>query len=111
MTKTRLFTRKLFIETIEAFRLQYHLDNKKAQILSGVHGADVEPYNNSMLTNILLKLLQTEFEPDNALCDIEYFMYELNFGAKYKRGMVLDTNKKPVDFSTPSKLYDYIISR
>lgn len=43
--------------------------------------------------------------------DISYFCWELDFGHKWKPGMVTDKNGDDIDFSTAEKLYDYLQSR
>lgn len=42
--------------------------------------------------------------------EIEYFIYDLNFGKDYKEGCLTDMNGTPIDISTTEKLYDYIVS-
>ena len=42
--------------------------------------------------------------------EIEYFIYDLNFGKDYKEGCLTDMNGTPIDISTAEKLYDYIVS-
>lgn len=41
--------------------------------------------------------------------DIEYFIYDLEFGTKWTPDSILDENGNPIDISTTEKLYDYII--
>jgi hypothetical protein len=47
---------------------------------------------------------------ENGYTDVSYFCYEIDYGRKFKPGCVKD-NGVDVDFSTPEKLYDYIISK
>lgn len=42
--------------------------------------------------------------------DIEYFIYDLNFGKEYKEGCITEIDGTPIDISTTEKLYDYIAS-
>ena len=42
--------------------------------------------------------------------EIEYFIYDLNFGKDYKEGCLIDMDGTPIDISTAEKLYDYIVS-
>lgn len=42
--------------------------------------------------------------------DVDYWVYELEYGKKYFEGCVLQDDK-PVDISTAEKLYDYMVSR
>lgn len=46
--------------------------------------------------------------------DIQYFIYELDYGRKYSDGCVVDTvggKDIIIDLSSAEKLYDYLISR
>ena len=42
--------------------------------------------------------------------DIEYFMYDLEFGKLYKRDSALE-NGEAVDFSSAEALYEYLIAK
>lgn len=55
----------------------------------------------------LLALLTRCKSNDDYGTDISYFIYDLDFGRKYKDGMVVE-NGKNVDFSSADKLYDYL---
>lgn len=60
--------------------------------------------------SIVVKLLEVIFENDN----ISYFIYELDYGERYKPGSVteiIDGKRENIDFSTPEKLYDYLTTR
>lgn len=43
--------------------------------------------------------------------DIEYFIYELNFGEKYEDGMIREKDGTLIDFSTAENVYDYLVER
>ena len=110
-------TRELFIESIEALRKQYEYDNEFAKKLSEVFTnafeANLLPENH-LINNALMKILQVE-NNDLELCDygqswIEYFCFELDFGVKYKDGMITDKGKN-IDFSDSGKLWDYLNNR
>lgn len=40
--------------------------------------------------------------------EIEYFIYDLDFGKEYKEGCFTEMDGTPIDISTAEKLYDYI---
>ena len=40
--------------------------------------------------------------------DIDYYIYELNYGKDYHPGDIV-VNDQNIDFSNPSSLYDYLI--
>lgn len=87
--KPKLFTKKLFISTIDALDKQYRLDSKNAESIGEVFETmGIAHYNNGAITGSLMAILQAEFPPIGSHCDIEYFMWELDFGRKWKPGMV-----------------------
>ena len=51
---------------------------------------------------LLRKLMKDSFE------NIDYFIYELDYGRKYQPGMIQDENGQNINLSTAEKLYDYI---
>ena len=55
--------------------------------------------------SVVVYLLERMFDTDM----ISYFIYELDYGEKYKAGCVLDANMTEIDLSTAEKLYDYLI--
>lgn len=55
--------------------------------------------------SVVVYLLEKMFDTDT----ISYFIYELDYGEKYKAGCVLDENMNEIDLSTPEKLYDYLV--
>lgn len=109
--------RKIFIESIDAIKQQYQYDvvvsKKLAEVFPNASDLDLLP-DNHLINNALLKVLQVE-NNDLELCEygqswIEYFCFELDFGAKYKEGMITDKGKN-IDFSDSHKLWDYLNNR
>lgn len=41
--------------------------------------------------------------------DLYYWAYDLDFGKKYKSGMVIDANGLDISFETPEDLYNYVL--
>lgn len=70
------------------------------------HGAS-EPYDTPDTLNTVVKILDDIFSPTTR--DVDYFCWELDFGRKYREGMIV-INGKNIDFSTAEKLYDHLIS-
>lgn len=59
----------------------------------------------------LIDTLNKMFNQSDDCCygsDIEYFIYEINFGKDYTPGC-LTCNDEDIDISTPEKLYDWLI--
>ena len=55
--------------------------------------------------SVVVYLLEKIFDTDM----ISYFIYELDYGEKYKAGCVLDENMNEIDLSTAEKMYDYLV--
>ena len=66
------------------------------------NGAGLQISHESLVVFLLRKLLKDDVE------DIDYFIYELDYGRKYEPGMITDKNGADIDFSTAEKLYDYM---
>lgn len=108
--KPSVMNKQLFLETIEALQKQdeHDMNCKRAfeVILSEQNDNIITRYDNFIVTNMLIKLLE------DAMNDkwewIRYFIYRLEFGSKYYKGIALHRNGKAIDLSTASKLYDYL---
>lgn len=106
--------KELFIESIEAIRKQYEKDIEVSKNLSKVFPnafqSNLLP-DNHILNNAIIKILQVE-NNDFELCEygqswIEYFCYELDFGKKFKIGMV-KKDGKDIDISDSGKLWEFL---
>ena len=116
--KLNFMKRELFIESIEALKKQYEYDvevsKNLAKAFPNAFNANLLPENH-FVNNALMKILQVE-NNDLELCEygqswIEYFCFELEFGVKYKKGMVTTDKGKNIDFSNSGKVWDYLNNR
>lgn len=104
-------TKELFIETIEALRLQSEYDSKCSEAFNVILPNDyVSNYDNHWLTNQLIKLLQVEMNDETRDSWIEYYIYELEFGVKYREGCARYKDGSNIDLSDAGKLYDFLMS-
>lgn len=82
--------------------------NNKARELKDAIMSDF--FNASSLSisheDIVVKLLENIF---NGTDIISWWLYELDYGRKYKRGCIKDCNGKNINVSDAGKLYDYLI--
>ena len=103
--------KELFIASIEALKKQYEYDIKIAKKLSEAFPYAFEAnllYDNHFVSNALIKVLQVENNDlEHEESWIKYFCFELDFGAKFKIGMV-EANGQNVDLSDAGKLWDYL---
>lgn len=73
--------KKVFISTIESIRLQLQKDKEYADSIAKTFNIDDVPtYDNSLLIKSLVSLLQIRFPKKGEFCEIEHYMYDLNFG-------------------------------
>ena len=82
--------------------------NEKARQLN--YSVISDFFNASSLSisheTIVVELLENIFEEWNVL---SWWIYELDYGRKYKNGCISDKNGNIIDLSTAEKLYDYLI--
>lgn len=57
---------------------------------------------------LLINTLEKMYEDDNGW--ISYFCYELEFGRKYKPGMIKESNGDEIKLQTPEDLYNFLIN-
>lgn len=109
MTHTLHMDKELFIETIQQLQLQDQHDRRCHDAFSVILDSDyVSRYNNHWVVNQLVYLLQKSMNDDIVHSWIEYYIYELDFGKKYKPGMVI-VQHKDVPLRTPEDLYNAIV--
>ena len=102
-------TKELFIATINSIQKQIEIDRKNSSMLQEMFPDDSIycGYNNSELFNALNKILKESMKDKYDW--IDYFMYELDFGEKYRNGMVKVSDGSIIDLSNAEKLYEFLI--
>jgi hypothetical protein len=98
-------TKELFIESIEALEAQYRHDDKCADALQSIYQSSIIlTYDNHKVCNQLIKLLRIEMVDDHDESWIDYYIDELDFGRKWKPGMIVISGVR-VRLKTPEDLY------
>ena len=106
-----LITKELFTEVMNALRKQQEIDAKcDAAICSVFPDATVAIYDHSKVSNSLVGLLQKAMNDEHVESWIEYYMYELDFGQKYRKGCVKDKDGSNIKLATAEDLYNLLIS-
>ena len=108
--------KELFIKTILAIKYQIQHDiivsEKLGEAFPNAFKANLLP-DNHWLQDSLIEILQIamndEFDTENSW--IEYFCWDLNFGAENYRLKVYDENKKEIPMSTPDELWEFLQKR
>jgi hypothetical protein len=105
-----IVSKSLFLETMEAIEKQYKHDQKCNTAFKTLLPNDyTSGYDNHWVNNELIKYLQKAMNDEHAESWIEYFLWELDFGKKYRPGSVIRKDKTHIDLSNTGKLYDYLI--
>ncbi len=82
--------------------------NRKARKLNDAIISDF--YNTMSLSisheNTVVELLENMFNDKDI---IGWWLYELDYGRKFKKGYLRDENGLDIDVSSAGKLYDYLI--
>lgn len=74
-------TQEAFTALIEAVRLQTLKDRSNAITLGEVFNTDgINPYDNSILIKAIVSYLQLHFPKKDNHCEIEHYMFDMNFG-------------------------------
>lgn len=103
--------KSLFIETIQVLQKQYEKDEGKAKLLAQVFPDAFDAnlmYDNHLITNQIVKILQEQMNDVGPDSWIEYFLWELDFGRKYKPGCVIQQDGTHIDLSDAGSLWEFL---
>lgn len=105
-----MISKEKFVEIINRLRNYNYLQNKIDDLFrDNIDNKEMDFVNAGSICigheSVVVYLLERMFDTDM----ISYFIYELDYGKKYKAGCVLDENMNEIDLSTPEKLYDYLV--
>ena len=67
------------------------------------NAAALQISHESLVVSLLEKLMNDQSEM------ISYFIYELDFGAEYENGMIVDEHGNEIVFSSAEAVYNYLI--
>lgn len=104
--KKDIITRELFKEVVEEIQKSYDYQEGLNRYFekNNVDGYIYQP--DCMCAAI--KLLHNIFNEEDKDEWISYFCFELNFGRKYKDGLVSDKDGKNIPLATIDDLYDLL---
>ena len=106
----QMISKEKFVEIINRLRNYNYLQNKIDDLFrDNIDNKEMDFINAGSICigheSVVIYLLENMFDTDM----ISYWIYELDYGKKYKAGCVLDENMNEIDLSTPEKLYDYLV--
>ena len=100
--------KELFVEVIEdAMKSDDYQNWLNQQLISkGAEGCLFQP----TCVDSVIKLLHIIFGDADSENVISYFCFELDYGRKWKEGIITEQNGEDINLSSPELLYDYLIS-
>jgi len=103
-----IFSRELFIETINEIEKQHRHDSKCSEAFRVILPNDyISNYTNHWLQNQLVKVLKLAMNDNHKDSWIEYYMWELDFGLKYSKGCV-KIQENDFELKSASDLWDLL---
>ena len=105
-----MISKEKFVEIINRLKSYTELQNKINDLFrDNIDNKEMDFINAGSICigheSVVVYLLERMFDTDM----ISYFIYELDYGKKYKAGCVLDANMTEIDLSSAEKLYEYLI--
>lgn len=114
MAKKPYLTKEQFVEYVDCIKKTCDKDDMLSEAIEkacnddcrviGLYGAEC-----SAMVDLLSLAMGLEVGTRDGN-EIEYFIYDLNFGKDYNEGSLSEMDGTPIDISTAEKLYDYIAS-
>ena len=105
-----MISKEKFVEIINRLKKYNELQNDINELFNeSIDNKEMDFMNAGSICigheSVVVYLLERMFDTDM----ISYFIYELDYGEKYKKGCVLDENMNEIDLSTAEKMYDYLV--
>lgn len=107
-----LLTKEEFCEYINFIKARVEAEDKINDLFTEEFSDSIFlPYGRCIdkIVSLLSKIMRCEAIDAWGTNDIDYFIYEMNFGKRWPEYTVYDENEKPIPMSTPEEFYDYLI--
>lgn len=106
-----IMSKELFVETIAVIQKKSEYDSRCNKVLGEIFEDGGGFLKDYFIISYLLDLLDHMFYPNfdrDTFSDIQYFIYDLDFGKDWTEHHMHDQDGKSIDISTSEKLYDYL---
>lgn len=101
-------SKDLFIETLNEIEKQHNHDHRCYEAFSVILPNDyTSGYDNHLLENQLIKIIRIAMNDNHKDSWIDYYIYELDFGAGFTEGSVTIEDKN-FELRTPADLWDLL---
>jgi hypothetical protein len=111
--ETQMISKEKFCKILKELEEAEQQDNKFSLSISEFFDCTALRYvPTDSYTRIIVDLLNEMFDLESYEhigTDLEYFIYDLDWGKKWKSGIITDKDGTDIDISTADKLYDYFI--
>lgn len=107
-----LLTKEEFCEYINFIKARIEAEYKINDLFTEEFTDSIfMPYGKCIdkIVSLLSKIMRCEDIDAYGTTDIDYFIYELDFGKKWPEYSVYNEQGTPIPMSTPEELYDYLI--
>ena|SRR5208282_5826710 len=102
-------TKEMFVKTFEMIETQYRLDEKCCDAFRILLPNDyVSGYYNDILYKTILDILKQGFSDNNKDSWIDYYIYDLDFGKKYKAGCITDKDGNDITLNNHNDLWNLL---
>ena len=109
-----LLTKEEFCEYINFIKARIEAEDKINDLFTEEFSDSVfMPYGKCIdkIVGLLSKIMHCEAIDAWGTTDIDYFIYELDFGKKWPEYSVYNEHGAPIPMRTPEELYDYLIQK
>ncbi|MFW6243413.1 MAG: hypothetical protein ACOC2W_04570 [bacterium] len=107
MSKIKINKRD-FIDAMESIKQQFRHDEKCSKAFSVILPNDyISSYDNTSIVNGFIDLLKILMNDDESW--IDYYIYELDFGDRYKNGDVVSEYGEEIQLKTFNDLYAFLV--
>ena len=111
-----LLTKDEFINYMNEYKKIYDSSEKLNEALRTYDNCtDFSGFSNfralSLIEDLLVRLMNDEVNDSDGYSMISYFIYELEFGSKYREGMITEADGTPINLSSVESLYDYLANQ
>lgn len=104
-----MISKELFVEVLEDAKKSDDYQNWINRQLKE-NGADGCLFQPTCVDSVI-KLLHESFGVSDSDGTIEYFCFELDYGRKWKPGLITDKDGVDIDLSTSGNLYEFLNSQ
>jgi|WetSurMetagenome_2_1015567.scaffolds.fasta_scaffold178578_2 hypothetical protein len=101
-----MITKENFVKYINELERLIDIETKISEASKGLSVFSIAfCEHKELIINLLTDCFDDEYKW------IEFFIYDLKFGKKYKDGIIIDKNNKNISMKNAGELYDYIVSK